>query len=104
MAKSLGLSRSVLYQMFRSDGGVVAYDRLRRLRALYRALCDTSERRSIAELGAEQGFLDKASLARSFRAAFGCSPQMMRNGVRDNQQQLAGSEADIIRQAVDRLA
>lgn len=81
LTAALGLSRSTLFGLFRAHGGVMAYDRLRRLRALYRDLENAGETASVAELGARYGFLDKAVLSRSFRRAFGRSPQEVRNGV-----------------------
>jgi AraC-like DNA-binding protein len=78
MARDLGMSRTVLYELFRIDGGVLSYDRLRRLRGLYRALLDSSDHRPIATLGIEYGFFDRTGLARCFRDTFGCSPGEIR--------------------------
>jgi AraC-like DNA-binding protein len=73
MERNLGLSRTTLYALFRKDGGVLAYDRNRRLRKIFAMISDPSERRTIAEIGAQNGFFDSASLARSFRTRFGCT-------------------------------
>lgn len=81
MVLALGISRTTLFRMFRVYGGIMAYDRLRRLRALHRDLSNPAERARIADLGARHGFLDKAVLARSYRRAFGCSPRGTRMGV-----------------------
>jgi AraC-like DNA-binding protein len=71
MQAHLGLTRASLYRLFRTDGGVLAFDRRRRLRLLHRALSDPLEHRSIGELGFAHGFADQAHLSRIFRAAFG---------------------------------
>jgi AraC-like DNA-binding protein len=80
MVLTLGISRTTLFRMFGAYGGVIAYDRLRRLRALQRDLSNPAERAPIADLGARHGFFDKAVLARSYRRAFGCSPRGTRMG------------------------
>lgn len=105
LSRASGLSRSVLYELFRSSGGVLAYDRLRRLRSLYRDLCVSTDRRSIMELGTAHGFSEKGSLTRSFRKAFGCSLQEVRLRSRLNQSPPDyQTAADAIRTAVDGLA
>lgn len=98
-----GVSRSVLYQMFRGHGGVLAYDRLRRLRALHRDLCDTTRSVPIAELAAVHGFLDKTSLTRSFRTAFGCPPSEARRRGVPPAPGAARAVASAVRTAVERL-
>jgi AraC-like DNA-binding protein len=78
MVQALATTRSSLYRAFRTDGGVAAYDRLRRLRRLHRAVADPHDRRSLAELGADHGFADPAHLARLFRRTFGYSMSALR--------------------------
>lgn len=78
MCQTLGLSRSTLNRAFKPDGGVLAYDRWRRLRALHARLSDPNETRSVAELGYAFGFADKARLSRVFREAFGYPPSELR--------------------------
>ncbi len=71
LMKDLGLSRSSLFRAFRQDGGVLAYDRKRRLRMLHRLLIDVADPRGIAELGFACGFLDMPALSRLFRSTYG---------------------------------
>lgn len=78
MCQALGLSRASLARAFKADGGVLAYDRRRRLLALHSRLSDASEPRGVAELGYAYGFPDKAHLSRVFRGAFGYSPSEVR--------------------------
>jgi AraC-like DNA-binding protein len=75
----LNLTRSSLFRAFRRYGGVLAYDRRRRLHALHQALTNPKERRSLAELGFIHGFEDKAHLSRLFRKTFGYSASELRD-------------------------
>lgn len=79
LSRTLGLSRSALYRLFRREGGVLAYDRRRRLMALHGCLVDPGERRGIAELGRAQGFHDPVQLSQLFRRAFGYSASALRS-------------------------
>lgn len=79
LCDTLHLTRSSLFRAFRRYGGVLAYDRRRRLHALHRALTDPKERRSLAELGFIHGFEDKAHLSRLFRKTFGYSASELRD-------------------------
>lgn len=75
---ALGMSRSAIYRLFEHEGGLLAYDRTRRLRALYRAVCNPLNTSTLFELAGRYGFRDQAALARSFRKAFGCTPKELR--------------------------
>lgn len=79
LCDKLHLTRSSLFRAFKRDGGILAYDRRRRLHALHQSLTDPKERRSVAELGFINGFRDKAHLSRLFRATFGYSASELRN-------------------------
>ncbi|MBU1378076.1 MAG: helix-turn-helix domain-containing protein [Alphaproteobacteria bacterium] len=78
MVQALATTRASLYRAFSEDGGVTAYDRLRRLRRLHRAVADPLDRRSLTELGADHGFPDPPHLARLFRRTFGYSMSELR--------------------------
>ncbi len=80
LTAALGMSRSVIFDLFRPYGGVLAYDRERRLRALARDLADPATGLTVAELGTRHGFLDPSALSRAFRRSFGCTPQEARHG------------------------
>lgn len=101
MIQDLGISRSVLFALFKVHGGVLAYDRQRRLRALYRALRDSSEGRSIAALGEAHGFFDRAALAHAFRRVFGRTQSEVRRA--GSPLSVAGTPADRIRTVIDQL-
>ena len=105
LTSELSVSRSVLFEMFRTHGGIMTYDRLRRLRSLYRELSNLADRRPVSELGAMHGFLDKAELTRSFRRAFGCSPSEVRGRLLSDERNHGPLDtAKIVRAAVDRLS
>jgi AraC-like DNA-binding protein len=76
--EALGMSRSVLYRLFERDGGLLAYDRTRRLRAVHRALCNPLNTSTLADLAHRYGFRDQTALSRSFRLAFGSTPSDLR--------------------------
>jgi AraC-like DNA-binding protein len=78
MCQALGLTRSSINRAFKAEGGVMAYDRRRRLVALHGRLSDPTEGRSIAELGYDYGFPEKTHLSRVFREAFGYAPSELR--------------------------
>lgn len=106
MQQALGMTRSSLYRLFKGDGGLLAYDRRRRLRLLHRAIADPLDHRSFGELGYAMGFPDPAHLARLFRQAFGYSMSELR----DELGRTAGAPApsdrlstDLYRQLIDDL-
>jgi len=76
IAAAVGVSRSVLYRIFDSYGGVAAYVLTRRLDLAFEALV---RRRggapSIGEIGRAHGFGSDAHFSRAFKARFGMSPR-----------------------------
>ena len=81
LCQALGLSRASLARAFKADGGVLAYDRRRRLLALHNRLSDTTETRGVAELGYAYGFAEKTHLSRAFRQMFDYAPSEVRRQV-----------------------
>lgn len=78
MCRALGITRSTLFRAFKPDGGVLAFDRKRRLVGLHEALTNRLDRRPLALLAVEYGFSDKEHLRRTFQDAFGYSPSQLR--------------------------
>lgn len=74
----LGVSRSRLYRLFESLGGISAYIRRQRLLKTRDALSDSSDRRSISRIAEEWGFTDPSAYSRTFRHEFGVSPSEAR--------------------------
>jgi len=97
---ALGISRSALYRLFDRDGGLLAYDRMQRLRAAHRAMCNPLNASTLVELAARYGFRDQAALLRSFRKAFGYAPSEVRQR-HALPPPTTGTVSDDIRQALD---
>lgn len=100
---ALGVSRSVIYRLFERDGGLLAYDRTRRLRAVHRAMCNPLNTSTLVELAARYGFRDQAALLRSFRKAFGYTPSQLRQNQARIAPSTAGSAPNEIRLALDSI-
>lgn len=75
ICRDLGLSRSVLYRAFQPGKGIAFHIRTRRLEAVHVLLNDPAERRGIAEIAYEFGFVSDAHFSRAFRQRFGYSPR-----------------------------
>jgi AraC-like DNA-binding protein len=74
VARELGVSRSVLYQLFQPSGGVSRYIRARRLELLSRALRRPKDTRSISELAYSFGCSSESHCSKAFRLAYGMPP------------------------------
>ncbi len=98
---ALGISRSTLYRLFEREGGLLAYDRMRRLRAAHRAMCNPLNTSTLGELAGRYGFRDQAALLRSFRKAFGYSPSELRQRNAVPMPSTAETASDAIRHALD---
>jgi AraC-like DNA-binding protein len=79
LSRALGVSRTRLYQLFESSGGVLHYIRRRRLLAAHAALADPADERRIGEVAEAVGFSSAANFSRAFQHAFGYSPRDARN-------------------------
>ncbi|WP_082543625.1 helix-turn-helix transcriptional regulator [Sphingomonas sp. Leaf339] len=99
----LGISRSVLYRLFERDGGLLAYDRMRRLRAAHRAMCNPLNTSTLVELAARYGFRDQAALLRSFRNAFGSTPSELRQHHAGTELSATRTPSDDIRHAIESI-
>jgi AraC-like DNA-binding protein len=106
LCQALALSRATLARAFKPDGGVLAYDRRRRLLALHNRLSDATETRGVAELGYAYGFAEKTHLSRVFRQAFGYAPSEVRRQVAGVMPHVAepGSPAETYKTALRNLS
>lgn len=75
LCRLAGLSRSTLYRLFETVGGVAAYIQRQRLRAAHEALCSPDDTRPIHAVAEACGFADASVFSRAFRQAIGCSPR-----------------------------
>ncbi len=76
--RELQVSRSQLYRAFQSLGGVSRYIATRRLASIHAALLSPNERRSIAALAHDYGFVSPVHMSRMFREIYGHSPRAIR--------------------------
>lgn len=75
IAVRAGVSRSKLYALFDSFGGVAAYVRERRLRRALLILTDPAQaRRPIYDIALDCGYGSDTAFSRAFRARYGVSP------------------------------
>ena len=78
ISRELAISRTRLYEIFETSGGVANYIRRRRLSAAHAMLADTSDTRRVAEVGLAIGFDSAANFSRAFTQQFGYSPSSVR--------------------------
>lgn len=78
LSRELAISRTRLYELFESFGGVQKYIRERRLVAAHAMLADASETRKIADVAAIFGFDSAANFSRAFTQQFGYTPSSVR--------------------------
>jgi AraC-like DNA-binding protein len=74
LARLLAMSRSKLYRLFESSGGVAHVINQERLREAYSRLNSHGPGLSIRAIGNEVGFADHSTFSRAFRREFGYSP------------------------------
>jgi AraC-like DNA-binding protein len=77
-----GMSRSTLYRLMESQGGVTRYIRRQRLLECHAALRDPVGDKSIAAIAEELCFTDASEFSRAFRREFGASPSDVRAAAR----------------------
>ena len=74
LCRETAMSRSQLYRLLESEGGVASYIQRRRLSESFSMLCDTSSTLPISEIAASLCFSDPSSFSRAFRREFGGTP------------------------------
>jgi AraC-like DNA-binding protein len=72
-------SRSSLYRLFETHGGVAGYIKGRRLHRIRSILLEGADLRPLAEIAEDYGFRTGAHFSREFRSAFGYAPCEMRS-------------------------
>lgn len=78
LARLMAMSRSKLYRLFESTGGVAHFINRERLREANRRLGSHRDVPSIHVIGNEVGFVDHSTFSRAFRREFGHSPSEAR--------------------------
>ncbi|WP_152528698.1 AraC family transcriptional regulator [Bordetella trematum] len=82
IATQCAVSRSSLYRLFSSHGGVAGYIQERRLLRAFARLSSLQPSSTIAMVAHQCGFSSEAHFSRRFRHRFGCSPSELRAGAR----------------------
>jgi len=78
LCRQVGMSRSNLYRLLESEGGVTSYIRRHRLTEARSRLSDSRNTQSIASMAHDLCFTDSSSFSRAFRGMFGVSPSELR--------------------------
>ena len=101
LCRAVGMSRSNLYRLLETEGGVARYIQRQRLLEAHTALSDPKNRRSISAIAEELCFADASSFGRAFRTMFGHSASDVRSaasvglvlpGARENAAAPGGSD------------
>jgi len=78
LCRAVGMSRSNLYRLLETEGGVARYIQRQRLLEAHAALSDPKNRRPISAIADELCFADPSSFGRVFRTMFGHSARDVR--------------------------
>ncbi len=103
ICKTMGVSRSRLYRLLESEGGVARCIQRRRLLRVRACLEDPAEQRSIGELAQAYGFPNQAHFTRRFRAAFEVSPSEVRQRAAEGAPVVAAAEEPPLTQWIRQL-
>jgi AraC-like DNA-binding protein len=79
LCREAAMSRSQLYRVLESEGGVSHYIQRRRLSESFAMLCDESHNFPIGKVAEMLCFADASSFSRAFRREFGVTPREVRN-------------------------
>lgn len=79
LCQIVGISRSNLYRLFETEGGISHYIQRQRLLEAHAMLCDRQDKRAISIISEALCFPDLSSFGRAFRAMFGYSPSEARS-------------------------
>jgi AraC-like DNA-binding protein len=78
LCREAAASRSQLYRLLESEGGVAHYIQRRRLSESFSMLCDAQNDLPIGQVAEMLCFSDASSFTRAFRREFGVSPSDVR--------------------------
>ena len=79
LCRLVGMSRSNLYRLLETEGGVARYIQRQRLLEAGEQLRDTANRCAISAIAESLCFTSAAGFSRAFRREFGCTPSDMRS-------------------------
>ena len=95
LCRETAMSRSQLYRVLESEGGVAHYIQRRRLSESFAILCDASNTYPIARIAEALCFADASSFTRAFRHEFGVTPREVRAASLAGQAPVAAKAAGI---------
>lgn len=79
VCREVGVSRTALYDLFASSGGIARHIRSRRLdEAMRRLRAVSASKERVGEIAYSLGFSSESTFSRSFRERFGCAPSEAR--------------------------
>jgi AraC-like DNA-binding protein len=79
LCRAVGMSRSHLYRLMESAGGVARYIHRQRLLEAHAAVCDPANTAPISGIAETFCFADASAFSRAFRREFGNSPSEVRS-------------------------
>jgi AraC-like DNA-binding protein len=79
LCRLIGISRSNLYRLLESAGGVTRYIQTQRLQEAYSVLSNPVSDTTISAIADDLCFPEPSSFSRAFRREFGCSPSEVRS-------------------------
>lgn len=82
LCREMGMSRSNIYRLLESEGGVARYIQRHRLAECFAQLSDPSNTKPIVEIADELGMPDPSSFSRAFRRQYSISPTDVREAAR----------------------
>ncbi len=92
LQRRFNLSRTRLYELFRGDGGISKYIRVRRLDQAASWLTDpTRATHTIQQIAFEAGFRNERQFQRAFRQRFGVTAQAIRNAPAEHIRELSSA-------------
>jgi AraC-like DNA-binding protein len=83
LCRAVGMSRSSLYRLLESAGGVASYIQRHRLDEARHRLADSANAQPIEAMARELCFADASTFSRAFRAEYAMSPSEARAGASD---------------------
>jgi AraC-like DNA-binding protein len=96
VSRAVGISRTALYELFASSGGIARHVRGRRLdEAMRRLRASGVPRERVAEIAYSLGFSTESVFSRAFKERFGCAPSEAREATETPTVKLAGGGESI---------
>jgi AraC-like DNA-binding protein len=79
LCRTFRVSRTTLYRLFQTLGGVAAYIKTRRLARIHAALSEPAHYQHLGRLADVYGFVSQSHMSKAYRALYGVSPSETRS-------------------------